>query len=53
MVVVVAPEAVPAAPGRTPEAIVVGEVVPVEQLGGRYAEAGSGRLAGGGPVGLR
>ena len=54
MVVVVAPEAVPAALAALPEAIVVGEVIPVEELGGRYAE---GRLQGAWPeavpVGLR
>jgi phosphoribosylformylglycinamidine cyclo-ligase len=54
MVVVVAPEAVETALRALPEALVVGEVAPAEDLGGRYAE---GRLEGpwaeAGPVGLR
>jgi phosphoribosylformylglycinamidine cyclo-ligase len=54
MVIVVAPEAVPAALDALPEAILVGEVVEVEELGARYAE---GRLEGpwpeAAPAGLR
>jgi phosphoribosylaminoimidazole (AIR) synthetase len=54
MVVVVASDAVPATFAALPEAIVVGEVVPVKELGGRYAE---GRLQGAwpeaAPAGLR
>jgi phosphoribosylaminoimidazole synthetase len=54
MVVVVDPEAVPALREALPDAILVGEVVGVDVLGGRYAE---GRLEGAWPeaalVGLR
>jgi phosphoribosylformylglycinamidine cyclo-ligase len=54
MVVVVAPEAVPAVQVALPEALLVGEVAPIDELGGRYAE---GRLQGAwpeaDPVGLR
>ncbi|HYK96635.1 MAG TPA: phosphoribosylformylglycinamidine cyclo-ligase [Candidatus Dormibacteraeota bacterium] len=54
MVVVVASEAVEAVSAALPDAILVGEVVPADELDGRYAE---GRLAGAWPeatlVGLR
>ncbi len=54
MVVVVAPEALPALSRALPDAILVGEVVAADDLGGRYAE---GRLQGAWPeavpVGLR
>jgi phosphoribosylformylglycinamidine cyclo-ligase len=54
MIVVVAPEALPALQEALPEAILVGEVVPADELGGRYAE---GRLEGAwpeaAPLGLR
>jgi phosphoribosylformylglycinamidine cyclo-ligase len=54
MVVVVAPEAVPAALAALPEALLVGEIADAAELGGRYAE---GRLEGAwpeaAPVGLR
>ncbi|MEO5704548.1 MAG: hypothetical protein ABIZ52_00170, partial [Candidatus Limnocylindrales bacterium] len=54
MVVVVAPDAVPALARALPDAILVGEVVAADELGGRYAE---GRLQGAWPeavpVGLR
>jgi phosphoribosylformylglycinamidine cyclo-ligase len=54
MMVVVAPEAVPALLRALPDAILVGEVVAADELGGRYAE---GRLQGAWPeavpVGLR
>ncbi len=54
MVVIVAPEAVAALQAALPDALVVGEVVPADALGARYAE---GRLEGSwpeaAPVGLR
>jgi phosphoribosylformylglycinamidine cyclo-ligase len=54
MVVVVAPEAAAELATALPDAVLVGEVVAVEELGGRYAE---GRLEGAWPeatlVGLR
>lgn len=54
MVIVVAPDAVPTLQAALPDALLVGEVVPVVDLGGRYAE---GRLEGSwpeaAPVGLR
>jgi phosphoribosylformylglycinamidine cyclo-ligase len=54
MVLVVAPDAVPAAMDALPDALLVGEVVSAEALGARYAE---GRLEGpwpeAAPVGLR
>jgi phosphoribosylformylglycinamidine cyclo-ligase len=54
MVLVVAPEAVAAAREALPDAVLVGEALPVDRLGGRYAE---GRLEGAwpeaAPVGLR
>jgi phosphoribosylformylglycinamidine cyclo-ligase len=54
MVVVVAPEAVGALTDALPDAVLVGEVVAADELGGRYAE---GRLEGAWPeaalVGLR
>jgi phosphoribosylformylglycinamidine cyclo-ligase len=46
MVLVVAPEAVTAALDALPEAILVGEVAPAEELGSRYVE---GRLQGSWP----
>jgi phosphoribosylaminoimidazole (AIR) synthetase len=46
MVVVVAPDAVADTSAALPEAILVGEVVSAEALGGRYAE---GRLEGAWP----
>jgi phosphoribosylformylglycinamidine cyclo-ligase len=39
MVVVVSPDAIPAAVAAVPEAIVIGEVASVGELGGRYVEA--------------
>lgn len=39
MVVVAPPEAIPAAQAAAPEAMVIGEVAPAAELGGRYVEA--------------